>query len=147
MLELQNIKPEPILNDDVAWFKQLFFECFGKEDSWLENFEDNKYQTFHIKRQSFIVIYEVNDQTDLLTIGVAKNARKQGLATKLINWAIDIAPLGQKFFLEVECNNTAAINLYKKIGFNQISVRKNYYQKGDEDAVDALVMTYQKSIH
>ena len=143
MLELQNIKPEPILNDDAVWFKQLFFECFGKEDSWLENFEDNKYQTFHIKRQSFIVMYVVNDQTDLLTIGVAKDARKQGLATKLINWAIDMAPLGQKFFLEVECVNTAAINLYKKIGFKQISVRKNYYQK-DEGAVDALVMTYQK---
>ncbi|MCX7343455.1 MAG: GNAT family N-acetyltransferase [Proteobacteria bacterium] len=144
MLELQNIKPEPILNDDAVWFKQLFFECFGKEDTWLENFEDNKYQTFHIKRQSFIVMYVVNDQTDLLTIGVAKNARKQGLATKLINWAIDMAPLGQKFFLEVECSNTAATNLYKKIGFKQISVRKNYYQKDDDGAVDALVMTYQK---
>lgn len=184
MLELQNIKPEPISKDDTGWFKPLFFECFGKEDLWLEHLEDTlmlnknnkssgyrgqavvrrydqptdvprldrgvhdlkhaKYKAFHINKQAFIFTYTIDDQTDILTIGVAKNARNQGLALALIQWVITNSSDNQKFFLEVECTNTAAINLYKKIGFQQSSVRKDYYKKYDGSTIDALVMTYFK---
>ena len=33
--------------------------------------------------------------------------------------------------LEVNSNNTIAINLYKKFGFKQVGLRKNYYSNGD----------------
>jgi len=40
-------------------------------------------------------------------------------------------------FLEVRRSNFLAIRLYKKIGFNEIGVRNNYYQNkdGKEDAI------------
>lgn len=37
----------------------------------------------------------------------------------------------QSITLEVRSGNTAAINLYKKYGFEEISIRKNYYQNED----------------
>jgi len=39
-----------------------------------------------------------------------------------------------KFLLEVNEKNKKALKLYKKIGFEEISIRKNYYGK-DENAV------------
>ena len=39
-----------------------------------------------------------------------------------------------KFLLEVNEKNARALKLYKKIGFEKISIRKNYYGK-DENAV------------
>ena len=134
-----------ITKDDSFWFKTLFFECFDKKECWLDHLEDSKYKAFHLHKQAFIFIYTVGDQTDILTIGVAKVARNRGLALALIGLVVESLPPNQKFFLEVECTNTAAINLYKKVGFKQISVRKGYYEKNDGNAVDALVMTYQKN--
>ena len=145
MLELLNIKPEPILKEDALWIKPLFIECFGKEDPWLERLEDSRYEAYQINKQAFIFTLVVDEQTDLLTIGVNKETRQQGLATKLLNWVIGKASPGQKFFLDVECQNTAAINLYKKIGFELLSVRRAYYLQDNGTATDALVMSYQKA--
>ena len=43
---------------------------------------------------------------------------------------------GEKFLLEVNENNIKALKLYKKIGFEQISVRKNYYGNNE----NAIIM-------
>ena len=145
MLERQNIKPEPILKDDAPWIKPLYVECFGKEDPWLERLQDSKYEAYQVNKKAFIFTSTVGDQTDLLTIGVDKETRKQGLGSILLNWIIDKAPAGQKIFLDVECQNTAAINMYKKFGFESISIRKGYYLQDDGTALDALVMAYQKA--
>jgi ribosomal-protein-alanine N-acetyltransferase len=42
-------------------------------------------------------------------------------------------------FLEVRVSNFKARNLYKKVGFQEIGIRKNYYRIPEEDAV---VMVY-----
>ena len=39
------------------------------------------------------------------------------------------------YFLEVRKSNEAAVNLYKKMGYVQIGVRKNFYEKPVEDAL------------
>lgn len=36
-----------------------------------------------------------------------------------------------KINLEVNSNNTIAINLYKKYEFKEVGCRKNYYKNGD----------------
>jgi len=37
--------------------------------------------------------------------------------------------------LEVRSDNTAALRLYERAGFSEISRRRRYYQPGDIDAV------------
>ena len=37
--------------------------------------------------------------------------------------------------LEVRVNNIAAINLYKKLGFQEAGIRKGYYTDTGEDAL------------
>ncbi len=144
MLEHQNIKPEPITKDDASWFQPLFKICFERDDLWLQHLGDQKYEAFHINRQAFIFTYTVENYTDLLTIGVHPDQRRRGLACSLLKWMIVKAPEEQKFFLDVECENVAAIQLYKKVGFELISIRKGYYPQLSGLALDAYVMTYQK---
>ena len=45
----------------------------------------------------------------------------------------------KEIFLEVAVDNTHAINLYKRHGFQQVGLRPNYYVRGDVKT-DALVM-------
>lgn len=144
MLERQNIKPEPITKDDAFWFQPLFKACFNRQDPWMAHLGDSKYEAFHIKKHAFIFTYTIEDYTDLLTLGVHLDQRKKGLATFLLEFIIHKAPKNQKFFLDVECKNNAAICLYKKIGFELVSIRKGYYPQVDGSAIDAFVMTYQK---
>ncbi len=146
MLELQNIKPDPITRDDAFWFQPLFKVCFNREDLWSQHLGDSRYEAFHINQQAFIFTYTVEEYTDLLTIGVPPDQRKNGLATFLLEWVIAKAPEAQKFFLDVDCQNTAAIGLYKKMGFEMVSVRKRYYPQPSGLALDAFVMTYQKPL-
>jgi len=49
--------------------------------------------------------------------------------------------LDKTVFLEVRENNFSAISLYKKIGFKEINIRKNYYKDTGENA---LIMSYEK---
>jgi ribosomal protein S18 acetylase RimI-like enzyme len=146
MLELQSIKPDPISRDDAFWFQPLFEVCFNREDPWLQQLGDQKYEAFHIDRKAFIFTYTIDDYTDLLTFGVHPDQRKKGLATILLEWVIAKAPTAQNFFLDVECKNVAAIHLYKKIGFELISIRKRYYPQPFGLPIDAFVMTYQKPL-
>ena len=41
--------------------------------------------------------------------------------------------------LEVNTQNTIAINFYKKYNFNEVGLRKKYY----DNTYDALLMTYK----
>jgi ribosomal protein S18 acetylase RimI-like enzyme len=144
MLELQNIKPELITRDNATWFQPLFKACFDREELWSQHLGETKYEAFHIGKQAFIFTYTIEEYTDLLTLGVHPDQRKHGLATFLLEWIIAKAPKAQKFFLDVECRNTAAISLYKKIGFEMVSIRKGYYPQSSGPAIDAYVMAYQK---
>ena len=48
---------------------------------------------------------------------------------------------GKHITLEVASQNTIAIHLYEKMGFQKISIRKNYYRNGD----DAIIMAFSLS--
>ena len=65
------------------------------------------------------------------------NVLKQEL--EILESLIDLcADLNVKSFtLEVNVNNTPAINLYEKFGFKNLGIRKKYYN----NATDAIIMT------
>ena len=75
-------------------------------------------------------------------VAVLPEYRRQGIAQELIIQAIDIAKSkgAQYVYLEVRVSNIAAINLYKKHGFYQIGLRKEYYSDNLEDALTMVKM-------
>ena len=74
-------------------------------------------------------------EAELYRIAVSDKFRKKGIGGKLLEEFTNECRLrnGEKIFLEVRSRNIPAISLYKKAGFEEISLRKGYY--GDDDAV------------
>lgn len=84
----------------------------------------------------YIVAEFLVDHLDLLAIAINKDYRRNNIATKLLCELFKACKSlnVEAIFLEVRCNNTNAINLYEKVGFEKISSRKNYYKDTGEDA-------------
>lgn len=81
------------------------------------------------------------DELEILTICVHPSKQQKGVGSALISFLAAYARQNniQKIFLEVSIKNLAAQGLYKKMGFQKIGVRKNYY-KTQNGWCDALVL-------
>ena len=78
-------------------------------------------------------------QGDIQTIAVAATARGRGLGRVLMLTLIGEARKrgAREVFLEVRADNPPAQRLYARLGFDELGVRRGYYQP---DNVDAIVM-------
>lgn len=78
-------------------------------------------------------------EAHVLTLGVGAAWQSQGLGRKMLRHLIELSRKHQAEFvlLDVRESNTGAINLYQRLGFQQIAVRKGYYPAmcGREDAL------------
>ena len=114
-----------------GWSKQSLLD--GLESSNLKGitaFENDELLGF--------ITYSVNqDFAELNDILVAPKVRRKGVANALMGEFIALLKgQTQKIFLEVRASNESAQALYYKWGFSKLSVRKKYYQDGE----DALVL-------
>ena len=77
-------------------------------------------------------------EADILTVAVLPEYRRQGIAKEFMHqieqWSKEHG--ASAMMLEVEHTNESAIELYKGLGYMQISVRMDYYGPGK----DAFVM-------
>ncbi len=95
------------------------------------------------KIKGFVIFNWLADECHLLNIVIAPVSQGQGLAKALIMQMLELADSQNmsKVILEVRASNTPAMALYKKLGFEQIGLRKNYYrgnltqESGREDAI------------
>lgn len=90
----------------------------------------------------FIIGRIVADEAEVLTIGVAPHARRQGLGAALIA-ALGGAARGagaKRIFLEVAADNADACALYRHLGFTQLARRTGYYRRSASLTVDALCL-------
>ncbi len=90
----------------------------------------------------FIMSRLVEDEAEILSVAVAGSRRGRGLARNLLNLHMRrLVALGTRtVFLEVDEYNAAAIRLYDRAGFHEISRRPNYYPGPGGKAVAALVL-------
>lgn len=83
---------------------------------------------------AFVVTRQIADgEYEILNLAVAPQARRRGVARLLLQ-AIFQANLGT-WFLEVRESNFAAIQMYEKAGFSELSQRKTYYKDSRESAI------------
>jgi ribosomal-protein-alanine N-acetyltransferase len=73
-----------------------------------------------------------------LNVCVREEYRGRGVARRVLLYLLDRARTAGMYeaFLEVRPSNTAAARLYHSLGFEQVGVRRGYYQAttGREDA-------------
>lgn len=78
---------------------------------------------------AFAICYLVADEGNLFNIAVDPRFQGKGYGKKLLQALIEqLKPKGvSSIWLEVRESNLNAQKLYSSVGFNQVSVRKNYY--------------------
>ena len=119
-----------------AWNAQSLIECFDDSYIILGLFDVEKLI-------GFSVIYNTKFPTDLLTIGVDPDYQGKKLGALLLHRTLEKAQEIEDLecFLEVRVSNIVAQNLYKKYGFVEVGLRKEYYNPiGAEKGEDAYTM-------
>ena len=101
---------------------------------------------------AFCTCWVIFDELHINTLAVAPAARRQGLATTLLEHVLGeaVAAGATKATLEVRASNLAAINLYERLGFHVAARRPNYYTKPEEDGLilwrEKLDMWYRTDV-
>jgi len=116
---------------DFPWTKEILRDCIlYKYDSFVVVLNDNLV--------GYIISKIAYPETHILNLTVKKNFRKKGIGKDLIELIISDARLrnSENIILEVRADNTDAQSLYKKLNFEVIGTRKDYYESknGREDA-------------
>ena len=79
----------------------------------------------------------LSDEAEVLTIGVAPAARRQGVGSTLLHELLDEARRrrARTVFLDVRVDNDDAQRIYIREGFAAIGVRRGYYDNGRTDSL------------
>lgn len=138
---------DKMTSEDVSGVTIIEKECFTNPwsyDAFLSELENDKAITF-VAIADHVVVGFINgrvmlDEGYINNVAVTKNYRRKNIADMLINKLIEFAKQKKLAFLtlEVRKSNQAGIELYKKHGFCEVGMRKNFYNKPSEDA---LLMT------
>jgi ribosomal-protein-alanine N-acetyltransferase len=85
----------------------------------------------------YLVMWIVLDEAHISNIAVAPEHRRKGIGEMLMRYALEMAKSRGVFkvTLEVRETNLPAQNLYRKLGFRLLGVRKEYYTDTGEDAL------------
>ncbi|MDR1850857.1 MAG: GNAT family N-acetyltransferase [Mycoplasmataceae bacterium] len=126
-----------IEKEDLPTIVQYENETFtGHSRYSLAQLEDmlnnDNYRLFggYVKNElvAYLILHILED-IDVIKIFTAKDYRRQGFASQLIERAKQMYT--NSFILEVNENNVDAISFYQKNGFVQVGIRKGYYNNGD----------------
>jgi ribosomal-protein-alanine N-acetyltransferase len=118
-------------NYQFPWEEDLFRDCFKANYSCWVCDEDDVVLGYSILSIGA-------GEAHILNICVAPAEQGQGIGRKMLENLIEVARgRAETMFLEVRPSNTVAIALYENMGFNEIGIRKGYYQSenGREDAI------------
>lgn len=79
------------------------------------------------------------EEAHLLNIAIRPELQRQGLGRRLLGHVVERAAANgaRRLLLEVRPSNSGALNLYRKEGFVELGIRRQYYPAGAmrEDAI------------
>lgn len=116
---------------DAPWSARAFADLLAGPGVLLEAETDG-----------FGLVRVAADEAEILTLAVRTDARRRGVASRLVAAvARRAAAMGAtRLFLEVAEDNGAAQALYARLGFEPAGRRPRYYARPDGPAVDALLL-------
>ena len=90
----------------------------------------------------YCIYSHIFEDSEILRIGTCLDYQKQGIASQLLTAMAQMCQAmgAERMLLEVREDNHAALAFYQKHGFEQIAVRKNYYDNHDTTKTHALIM-------
>ncbi len=144
MINLTIAKMEQEHVDDVAELERICFSTPWTKENLQDALEyDTSYFFVALEDEKvigYVGVSVISDSCFINNIAVYPEYRRQGVGKALMKIAILTADaMGTGFIsLEVRESNYAAQNLYRKLGFEVMGLRKDFYRHPKEHA---LIMT------
>lgn len=120
---------------------KLFPEVFENRNVKTE-FANNPFNKYFILFQvnkiiGFLNIFEIYDKIEIVNINIKDEYQGKGYSKLLMDKLITYSKNHniKNITLEVNSNNSIAINLYKKYEFKDVAIRKKYY-----NGIDGILM-------
>lgn len=135
-LEIRKLSENDIEN--VFEIEKTFFDV-NNSDSILSSLKSETLDYFLLFKDEILIgFFEcsiVLDEAELYEIAIVDGEQGKCYSNLLMKYFFDYCDKKKvsTIFLEVNKINNKAISLYKKFGFSEYSIRKNYY--GENDAV------------
>lgn len=143
--EITRIEIGPMTTADIPAVLEIEHRSFPTpwpRDAYAHELENNRTAVYMVARREGILVgyagmWVVLDEAHITTIAVDPPQRGQGIGEGLLIALIERAgERGARWIqLEVRRANVVAQALYRKYGFRDVGVRRNYYSDNSEDAV------------
>ncbi len=126
-----------LLEIEVAQFPEPWTRTMLVDE--ITNVETRRY-TVAVEGQrivGYLGVMYVMDELHVNTLGTLPGYEGRGVATSLMEeaWAVAKERGVRRATLEVAVSNIRAQELYYRFGFSPVGVRKNYYERTQEDAL------------
>ncbi|WP_078415069.1 ribosomal protein S18-alanine N-acetyltransferase [Priestia abyssalis] len=128
--------------DQILLIERLSFTIPWSREAFYNELTHNQYARYLVMEEEESIIgycglWIVLDEAHVTNIALLPEYRGKGLGTGLLRKAmIEAKELGAlTMTLEVRVSNHVAQSLYRKFGFKNGGIRKNYYSDNQEDAL------------
>ena len=113
--------------ENPYWSKNMLFEV-------LANKTDKRLWIYEVDNDvvGFIIDMRHKGEISLLNIAIHKCLQGMGHGLKMLKKYIKSLSHKYSIYLEVNKNNIKALNMYAKLNFKRVSVRKSYYNDGGD---------------
>ena len=121
----------------LPWSEKSFEDSLMREDTIFLVCEENENLTGGSTIVGYMGLYLSFDEASVTNVAVSPVFRKKGYGEALVVTAKEVAKEAgaECIFLEVRQSNAPAISLYKKLGFEELGIRKKFYEHPVEDAI------------
>ncbi len=127
--------------DQIAEIEKASFLTPWSEKAFLGELS-NRYSHMWIyvhdgKVLGYICFWSIMEEVHLLNVAVHPAFRRRGIARSLLKMMLEecINEGAEFFWLEVRPSNSAAVALYRDLGFVETGRRRLYYRETGEDAI------------
>lgn len=137
------VRPMELKDVDEVWeIEKLSFRSPWSRESFVEEMQTNEKAKYVVAVLGETVVgyggmWFIIDEAHVTNIAVHPDYRQRKIGEMIVQEMIRTAKENgiNGMTLEVRVSNTAAINLYKKLGFVDYGIRKGYYADTGEDAL------------
>ena len=130
--------------DEIVLMEKCLYKTPWNLNQFKYELAENEFSHMYVLENEGVIIgyygfWVMFDEVDITKVSIRKEFQGMRLSNILMEDCFNrVNSLGcVKINLEVRVDNVKAINLYKKHGFEEVCVRKDYYGKNE----DALMMS------
>jgi len=126
----------------IAEIDKLCFSTPWSEDSFTQEITSNDIALYIVAVIDDLIVgyaglWLIVDEGHITNVAVHPDFRRRKIAKALVQVLIDVSEKkgAVRHTLEVRTLNDAAIRLYEAFGFQEVGIRKGYYEDDNEDAI------------